>query len=258
MWMQDPEFIALKCQISELQRANHELQRRLERSASDQKRLEERVRLIEETPSFRFMRAVGRLLSTQKSRFDQVILRSPLRTYYSRLIAPSPGPDQYGAWIEEHRLIAHSPECRRSASRAWHIQPCVSIVMPIHNPRREWLQGAVDSVLAQSYENWQLCLCHDAASEAWVSDYICLLARKDTRIRHVPSSPWLGISSALNQAASLASGDYVGFLDQNDALEDCAVHAIVETLQSGPADIVYSDEDHLDDNGDRAKPNFKP
>ena len=62
MWMQDPEFIALKSRISELQRANHELQRRLERSASDQKRLEERVRLIEDTPSFRFMRAVGRLL----------------------------------------------------------------------------------------------------------------------------------------------------------------------------------------------------
>src|SRR5262249_15441828 len=107
--MQDPEFIALKRRISELQRANHELQRRLARSASDQKRLEERVRLIEETPSFRFMRAVGRLLSTQKRRFDELLLRSPLRAYYSRLIAP-PGPDQYGAWMEEHRLIAASPE----------------------------------------------------------------------------------------------------------------------------------------------------
>ncbi|HJZ97715.1 MAG TPA: glycosyltransferase [Candidatus Solibacter sp.] len=130
--------------------------------------------------------------------------------------------------------------------------------MPIHNPRREWLQNAMASVLAQSYENWQLCLCHDAASEAWVSDYICLLARNDKRIRHVALSPWLGICSALNRAGSLASGDYVGFLDQNDALEDSAVHAVVETLQSGPADIIYSDEDHFDGDGVRARPNFKP
>src|SRR5262249_3068115 len=61
-----------------------------------------------------------------------------------------------------------------------------------------------------------------------------------------------------NRAGSLASGDYVGFLDQNDALEDSAVHAVVETLQSGPADIIYSDEDHFDGDGVRARPNFKP
>jgi GT2 family glycosyltransferase len=256
--MQDPEFVALKNLISELQRAHHEIQKRLERSASDQRRLEERVRLVEDTPSFRFMRAVGRLLATQKRRLGQVLLRSPLRTYSSRLLSPVPGPDQYGAWMEEQRLSAASPECCRSTSKAWRIQPCVSIVMPIHNPRREWLQHAIDSVLAQSYENWQLCVCHDAASEAWVHDYMCLLARKDKRIRHVAASPWVGISGALNQAGSLASGDYIGFLDPNDALADRAIYAIVETLQTGPADIVYSDEDHLDPNGDRARPRFKP
>src|SRR5260221_13239571 len=180
--MQDPEFIALQSRISELLRANHEIQKRLERSASDQKRLEERVRLIEDTPSFRFMRAVGRLFTAQKRRLDQVILHSPLRTYYSRWFSPAPGPDQYGAWMEEQRLIAESPERRRSTSKAWSVQPCVSILMPIHNPRQDWLRNAVDSVLAQSYENWQLCLWHDAASEAWVNEYICLLARSDTRI----------------------------------------------------------------------------
>jgi GT2 family glycosyltransferase len=257
--MQDPEFIALKSRISELLRANHELQKRLERSASDQKRLEERVRLIEETPSFRFMRAVGRLLTNQKRRLGQALLHSPFfGTYYSRWLSPAPGPDQYGAWMEEHRLLAASPESRRSTSKAWRVQPCVSILMPIHNPRRDWLEHAVDSVRAQSYENWQLCVCHDAAGEAWMNDYICSLARSDKRIQHVASSPWLGVSSALNQACSLASGDYVGFLDQNDALADSALHAIVEALQNGAADILYSDEDRLDPNGHRASPVFKP
>src|SRR6266700_2184738 len=130
--MQDPEFIALKSRISDLLRANHELQKRLERSASDQKRLEERVRLIEETPSFRFMRAVGALLTTQKRRLGQVLLHSPLRTFYPRWFSPALGPDQYGAWMEEHRLLAASPESRRSTSNAWRVQPCVSILMPIH------------------------------------------------------------------------------------------------------------------------------
>src|SRR5258708_40119330 len=128
--MQDPEIIALKNRISELQRAHHEIQERLERSASDQKRLEERIRLIEDTPSFRFMRAVGRLLATQKRRLGQVLLHSPLRTY-ARLLSPPSGPDQYGAWMEEQRLIAASSECRRSTSKAWRVQPCISIVMPI-------------------------------------------------------------------------------------------------------------------------------
>lgn len=130
--------------------------------------------------------------------------------------------------------------------------------MQLHNPKREWLEQAVDSVLAQSYEKWQLCLCDDASSDTWVREYLRGLAGIDRRIQCVSSAEQSGISGALNQAGSLALGEYVAFWDHDDILAENALRAVIEVLQRGAADIVYSDEDYIDSDGQPVRPGLKP
>jgi O-antigen biosynthesis protein len=258
MHRNDSELSSVKQRISELERAYSEVQQRLERSWAHQKRLEDRLRRIEANPYFRILRAIGSFWATQKQKLGHKLLHSPLHEYYVRLVRPPAVKNQYAGWAEEVRLVIPPLEWRRSIAQAWSFQPCVSILMPVHNPRREWLQAAVDSVLSQSYENWQLCICDDASTESWVNEYLCLLARSDKRIEHGRSPDRIGISGALNRAGQLARGEYIGFLDHDDALSPDALHSVVKVLQNGGADIIYSDEDYIDAGGHPVRPNFKP
>jgi O-antigen biosynthesis protein len=130
--------------------------------------------------------------------------------------------------------------------------------MPTRNPRRDWLRAAIDSVSAQSYENWQLCVCDDASDEPWVREYLEARAASDPRVRFVRSEAPLGISGALNSAGTLASGEYLAFLDHDDLLHPYALHYVAKAYQDPDVMVVYSDEDHLDDRGRRVQPNFRP
>ena len=130
--------------------------------------------------------------------------------------------------------------------------------MPVFTPRREWLEAAVDSVLAQTYGGWQLCVCDDASPAEWVGEYFRQLSAAHPRVSFVRSNLQLGIPGALNQAAQLARGEYFAFLDQDDLLAPHALACIAETVQDAEPDLVYSDEDYLDQHGRRIQPIFKP
>ena len=123
----------------------------------------------------------------------------------------------------------------------------VSVLMPVRNPNPQWLAEAIDSVRAQTYPNWELCLCDDASDAHWD-------APADDRIRVARSPVRLGISGALNRARTLASGELLCFLDHDDLLVPRALQAIV---QAG-AGFVYSDEDYVDEAGRPVRPHLKP
>lgn len=205
-------------------------------------------------------RTIPGFWETQKRRLGQRLLQSSLHAYYLKFIRPVNIRDQYAAWASAERLVHPSRESLRATARAWSFQPCVSILLAIYNPQREWLEKAIDSVMAQSYENWQLCLCCDgpAPTKGGVNDYLGNLVRSDGRIRLATLPARRGISSALNEAGTLAVGEYIGFLGQDDVLSPHALHAVIEELQNGPADIVYSDEDLIDAEGLPERPRIKP
>jgi GT2 family glycosyltransferase len=113
-------------------------------------------------------------------------------------------------------------------------------------------------VAAQSYENWQLCVCDDASNETWVREFLEARAASDARIRVIRSDIPLGISGALNLAGTVASGEYIAFLDHDDVLHRYALHYVAEAFQDPDVKIVYSDEDHLDELERRVQPSFKP
>lgn len=136
--------------------------------------------------------------------------------------------------------------------------PVISVILPVHNPPREVLGEAIQSVLTQSYPHWELCICDDASSEADVIDLLDHAAAADPRIMLVRRRESGHISTASNDALALATGEFVTFLDHDDRLTPDALAQVVRALAERDADILYTDEDKIDLAGQRFDPFFKP
>lgn len=150
--------------------------------------------------------------------------------------------------LEEHRLRAGpSPS------------PMISVLIPTYNPRPEHLEAAINSVLEQTYPWLEVCIADDASSDLTTRAIIEQFAARDSRVKHVFRERNGHISAATNSALTLASGDYVALLDQDDQLAPHALSIMVAELRSHPdAQILYSDEDKIDNQGWRSTPHFKP
>lgn len=134
-----------------------------------------------------------------------------------------------------------------------------SILMPVYNTIPAELTAAIESVLKQSYGNWELCIADDGSSKPEPREILERFAAADQRIRVEYRTVQGGISAACNTAAEMASGDYVAFLDHDDLLAPNALAHVCEVLERQPdADLVYSDEDKVDARGRRFEPFFKP
>ncbi len=166
--------------------------------------------------------------------------------------------DEYQSWLARHRVASDQIAGLREESRQFAHRPLISIVTPVFNPRLSGLQAAVDSVLAQAYENWELIMVDDASTDSETLEALPRLATLDSRIQLVRRKENGGISVASNDALALARGEWVGFLDHDDLLEPDALFEIARLLQShSDADLIYSDEDRLTENG-YEKPLLKP
>jgi len=137
--------------------------------------------------------------------------------------------------------------------------PRISIVMTVCDPPLELLRKAIDSVLAQTYENWQLCIADDASSKQQVRQMLREAEQSDQRIQVCFRSSRGHMCHAGNSALGLVSGDYVGFLDHDDELHRDALGEIVHAIGEHPdARMFYTDEDKIDMAGVRSDPHFKP
>jgi glycosyltransferase involved in cell wall biosynthesis len=138
-------------------------------------------------------------------------------------------------------------------------QPKISIVMPVYNTEETWLRQAIESVRKQIYPNWELCICDDGSTVRHVSKVIAEYSRQDERIRVLRSPQNRGISAASNGALSLATGEFIGFLDHDDELTLDALCEVVKLFNEQPdLDFIYTDEDKLTVDGRRVEPFFKP
>jgi GT2 family glycosyltransferase len=226
-----------------------ELEEQVRRLLRRQAALDERVLAIENSRLFRGLRRQERFFAECKGKLGQWLLHSPFHPLYLKLRPPRPASGAYQLWVESEPQV---PAGTRKNG------PVISVILPVHNPRREWLEAAVDSVAHQSYFGWQLCACDDASRATWVAEYLTERAAVDPRIRFVRSPEQLGISGASNLAAQSAEGAYVAFLDQDDVLAPFALDSIAEAVDGRTVDLLYSDHDYLDEEGRRVQPIFKP
>ena len=137
-------------------------------------------------------------------------------------------------------------------------KPVISIVVPAYNVSAFHLNNCIRSVLFQSYPNWQLCLADDCSSEPHVRPLLEWWATQDDRIEVCFLEKNQGISGATNAAATLATGDYLGFLDNDDELAVECLATIVQMINQQEADLYYTDEDLIGEDGSRFSVFFKP
>lgn len=136
-------------------------------------------------------------------------------------------------------------------------KPKISIITPVYNPDVSWIKAAVESVIKQTYENWELCIA-DASTEKDVIKYLKDCAKKDSRIKIKFLTENKGIAGNSNEALYLATGEYIGLLDHDDEIAPDALYEVVKYLQCNDVDMIYSDEDKIDINGNRKDAFFKP
>jgi GT2 family glycosyltransferase len=165
---------------------------------------------------------------------------------------------EYQKWFEQHRANAQDVERMRREAHTFASGPLISIITPIFDTPVLRLEEAIQSVLAQAYENWELLLIDDGSTDADLVRILPNLAQRDRRIVHANLGQHGGISAASNRGLEIARGEWVTFLDHDDVLEPDALFQIVSALQMHPqVDMIYSDEDKLGKDGLEA-PLFKP
>nr|WP_284500137.1 glycosyltransferase family 2 protein [Microbulbifer sp. GX H0434] len=164
----------------------------------------------------------------------------------------------YRLWIdkvERRRLASASGTEGNSRERA----PLISILLPTHNSDIAQLRACIDSVLAQDYGHWQLCVADDASTDPEVRDCLHSYQARDPRIRMLLREENGHIAVASNSALELAQGEFVTFLDHDDTLAPYALDRVCDAIAGNPqALLIYSDEDKIDEAGERFDPHFKP
>ncbi|WP_193872900.1 glycosyltransferase [Coleofasciculus sp. LEGE 07081] len=138
-------------------------------------------------------------------------------------------------------------------------KPTISIIMPVFNPPEHFLREAIESVLNQVYPYWELCIADDASTKPYVQSVLKDYEAKDTRIKLFFREENGHISRASNSALEIATGEFVVLLDHDDLLTPDALYEAVLLLNKHPnADMIYSDEDKLLEDGKLGEPFFKP
>ena len=165
----------------------------------------------------------------------------------------------YQQWLDKNYSTAAELEKMTQAVELFDYQPTVSIITPVYNTDASFLEEAIQSVIAQIYPHWQLCLADDASTDSYVREILERYSDQDSRIQVIYREQNGHISAASNSALEIASGEFIALLDHDDLLASDALYRVVELLNQNPsADMIYSDEDKVDENYYLSNPFFKP
>ena len=182
---------------------------------------------------------VGRLVRERLAEIDQPMARHPERP---KRFLPKAAPGR--ARAEVHHLPA---------------RPRISVITPVYNVDAEWLRRCVDSVRAQWYPYWELCLCDDGSTREETRAALAAYQGLDPRIKVIRSDGNLGIAAASNRAAEFATGEWLALLDHDDELAPDALLCVARAVGGQPElDVLYTDEDKIDEAGRYGDHYFKP
>ena len=219
--------------------------------ADDTQRLEEVLQRVHNKISYRVVRGMKnapKRLSGLLSKEDKIDKQGLLDFF------------DYDAW-----LIAHGDvnmqllSTYREESKAWPEPPKVAVLMPVYNPDKACLVNAIESVLQQAYENFELCIADDASTADYVREVLQSYMQKDPRVKVIFREQNGHISAASNSALSLVDAEYVALMDHDDLLTPDALYWVAKAILKNPdTQLIYSDEDKMDLQGKRYAPYFKP
>jgi GT2 family glycosyltransferase len=166
----------------------------------------------------------------------------------------------YKKWFKKNFPREHELKKQCETAARLKQKPLISLIMPTYNTKPVHLRAAIESVIRQTYQNWELCMADDASTNQKVRDIIERYAAKDKRIKYVFRQDNGHICEASNSALKLASGKYIALLDHDDWLWPNALFEMVQCINRNPnAKLIYSDEEKIDEEGKKhSEPFFKP
>lgn len=251
----------LRTRLSELDAADRHISKleekllKLKEAKLQLKQLKAEKQALRKSPERKIGQVVMAPYRLPQKLVREVRKRFPKSGKESRASTPS---NEYQAWFEAHCVKPGDYPGLREEIRAFEYQPCVSIITPVFNTPVKWLEECVQSVLDQVYEKWELILIDDDSSDPELLKFLPELVARDERIMLTKVDKRGGISAASNRGLELAKGDWLGLLDHDDVLEPDALFQHIKWLQDHrDADLIYSDEDKLTEQG-LDSPIFKP
>ncbi len=167
--------------------------------------------------------------------------------------------NNYNIWLNKNFPRAADLAKMAEVSSILSYKPLISIIMPVFNTPESFLIQAIESVINQVYSHWELCIADDASTQPHIKLILNEYATKSPQIKVVFREKNGHISAASNSALELAKGEFIALLYHDDLLTPDALYEVVLLLNRNPqADMIYSDEDKIDENGKLREPFFKP
>lgn len=150
-------------------------------------------------------------------------------------------------------------ELARQRQEVFENGPCFSIAVPLYQTKEKYLREMIESVQAQTYTNWELCLADGSGREHSLQPVVGEYIAKDKRIKYCLLDSNEGIAGNTNEALKMADGDFVVLTDHDDLLSPEALYQCAKAVQKEPqTDVIYSDEDKVDMSGKKFfEPHFK-
>ncbi|MBF0239068.1 MAG: glycosyltransferase [SAR324 cluster bacterium] len=180
-----------------------------------------------------------------------------LHSYLPQLLPYSPDPAYY-SWLIHNYPQNNKLKDMQETMKKWQYHPLISIIVPTYNSPENFLREMIQSVRSQIYSNWELCIADDASSNAHIRTILEDYRKQDSRIKICYREQNGHICHASNSALELATGEYIALLDHDDLLTPHALYKVVELLNKhSDVDMIYSDEDKVDESGYLKDPYFK-
>lgn len=167
--------------------------------------------------------------------------------------------DPYAQWMARHFARPSDLQGYREDVPLLAYRPLVSIVMPVYQPPIGLLDAAIRSVVDQVYPHIELCIADDRSPDPRVRKCLEEWKARDPRVKVVYRMENGHISRASNSALELATGEFTALMDHDDLLAPDAIYHIVKQLNRDRSlDLLYTDEDKIDEGGTHSDPHFKP
>ena len=164
----------------------------------------------------------------------------------------------YGEWYSLTKPT--NEELERQRTEKFEFMPKFSIVIPAYKTPEKYLKEMLDSILAQTYENWEVCVADGSPAGEGIERVLSRYAERDRRFKYVILGENKGISGNTNAAMDMADGDFIVLADHDDTMTPDALYECAKVINEHPeCDVIYSDEDKMDmDGGALFDPHFKP
>ena len=167
--------------------------------------------------------------------------------------------DPFESWLRVNQLTSRNLKSYRHLNDSCEKNVLFSIIIPVYKPQIKFLKEALQSVYNQTFNSWQICITDDCSNDDELSTFLNQRSKDNPKIKLHQRIENGGIAKATNDSISLATGEFLVFLDQDDLLSPIALAEFACYLQRFPStDLIYSDDDKIDVDGRHYSPQFKP